>query len=72
MECWQTADHMVDCVLSYAMQIVARAHSGYLPFEELHAKSEPTPLDLIAGLRSVKLSTICPAASRSKVNVKTR
>jgi hypothetical protein len=51
--CWQTADHMVDCVPSYAMQIGARAHSGYLPFEELHAKPEATPLDLVAGLRSV-------------------
>jgi hypothetical protein len=40
--CWQTADHMVDCVFSYAMQIGARAQSGYLPFEELHAKPEAT------------------------------
>jgi hypothetical protein len=51
--CWQTADHMVDCVFSYAMQIGARAESGYLPFEELHAKPDATPVDLVAGLRSV-------------------
>jgi hypothetical protein len=51
--CWRTVDHMVDCLFSYAMQIGARAQYGYLPFEELHAKPEATPLDLVAGLRSV-------------------
>jgi hypothetical protein len=51
--CWRTVDHMVDCLFSYALQIGARAPSGYLPFEELHAKPEATPLDLVAGLRSV-------------------
>jgi hypothetical protein len=51
--CWRTVDHMVDCLFSYAMQIGARAQSGYLPFEELHAKREATPPDLVAGLRSV-------------------
>ena len=51
--CWRTVDHMVDCIFSYALQIGARAESGYLPFEELHAKPEAIPLDLVAGLRSV-------------------
>ena len=51
--CWRTVDHMVDCLFSYAMQIGAREESGYLPFEELHAKPDATPLDLVAGLRSV-------------------
>ena len=51
--CWRTVDHMVDCVFSYAMQIGARAQFGYLPFEELHAKPEATPRELVAGLRSV-------------------
>jgi hypothetical protein len=32
--CWRTVDHMVDCIFSYAMQIGARAQSGYLPFED--------------------------------------
>jgi hypothetical protein len=50
---WRTVDHMVDCIFSYALQIGARAQSGYLPFEELHAKPEATPLALVAGLRSV-------------------
>jgi hypothetical protein len=26
--CWQTVDHMVDCIFSYALQIGARAQSG--------------------------------------------
>ena len=51
--CWQTADHIIDCTFSCAMQIGARAQSGFLPFEELHAKTEATPLDLVTGLRSV-------------------
>ena len=51
--CWRTVDHMVDCLFSYALQIGARAESGFLPFEELHATAEATPRDLVAGLRSV-------------------
>jgi hypothetical protein len=51
--CWRTVDHMVDCLFSYAMQKGAQAQSGYLPFEELHAKPEATPRDLVAGLRSM-------------------
>jgi hypothetical protein len=51
--CSQTADHMVDCVFSYAMQLAARASSGFLPFHELHALPEATPLDLVQGLRAV-------------------
>jgi hypothetical protein len=51
--CWRTVDHMVDCLFSYAMQIGARAQFGFLPFEELHAKPDAAPLDLVAGLRSV-------------------
>lgn len=51
--CWQTVDHMIDCIFSYAMQIGARAQSGYLPFEELHASPGANPQDLISGLRAV-------------------
>jgi hypothetical protein len=51
--CWQTADHLIDCIFSYALQIGARAQSGYIPLEELHAKPEAIPGDLIAGLRGV-------------------
>lgn len=41
--CWQAVDHLVDCLLSYALPIGARAESGFLPFEELHATAEATP-----------------------------
>jgi hypothetical protein len=51
--CWQTADHLMDCIFSYALQIGAQAQSGYIPIEELHAKPEADPGDLIAGLRGV-------------------
>jgi hypothetical protein len=51
--CWQTADHLIDCIFSYALQIGARAQSGYIPIEELHARPEADPGDLIAGLSGV-------------------
>jgi hypothetical protein len=44
--------HMVNRLVSYAMQIGAPAKFGFLPFEELHAKPDSTPLDLVAGRRS--------------------
>jgi hypothetical protein len=51
--CWQTIDHMIDCLFSYAMQVGARAQCGYLPFNELHAKPSAMPVDLVSGLRGV-------------------
>jgi len=51
--CWETVDHMIDCVFSYAMQVASRAQSGFLPFGELHAAPSATPEDLVAGLRGV-------------------
>jgi hypothetical protein len=51
--CWQTVDHMIDCVFSYTMQVAARAESGFLPFGELHANSDASPGDLLAGLSAV-------------------
>jgi hypothetical protein len=51
--CRETVDHTIDCVFSYAMQIAARAQSGFLPFGELHAQPSATASDLIAGLRGV-------------------
>lgn len=50
--CWQTVDHVVDCVFSYVLQIAARAEAGFLPFQELHAEPEARPDDLIAALRA--------------------
>ncbi|HVB92457.1 MAG TPA: hypothetical protein VND70_10220 [Acidimicrobiales bacterium] len=49
--CWQTVEHSIDCLFSYSMQIGAQAHSGFIPLEELHARPEASPADLIAGLR---------------------
>ncbi|MGD0380804.1 MAG: hypothetical protein ABSC30_12550 [Acidimicrobiales bacterium] len=51
--CWQTVDHMVDCVFSFAMQLSAQAPSGFLPFNELHALTEAAPSDLHLGLEAV-------------------
>ncbi len=51
--CWETVDHMIDCVFSYAMQVGAGAEQGFLPFTELHAQPDATPADLVAGLRGV-------------------
>jgi hypothetical protein len=51
--CWQTVDHTIDCVFSYALQIAAQAQSGLLPFGELHAQPSAAPGDLVIGLRGV-------------------
>lgn len=51
--CWQTVDHTIDCVFSYSMQVAARAQSGYLPFNELHAMPEASARDLVEGLGAV-------------------
>jgi hypothetical protein len=51
--CWQTVDHMIDCLFSYAFQVAARAPSGFLPFNELHAQPGATPDDLLTGLGGI-------------------
>jgi hypothetical protein len=51
--CWQTIDHTIDCVHSFALQIGAQADSGFLPFAPMHAEATATPSDLIEGLRGV-------------------
>lgn len=51
--CWETVDHMIDCIFSYALQVAARAESGFLPFGELHANSDASNQDLITGLGAV-------------------
>jgi hypothetical protein len=51
--CWQTVDHMIDCVFSYAFQLASRAQGGFLPFQELHAMPEARPTELVAGLRGI-------------------
>jgi hypothetical protein len=51
--CWQTVDHMIDCVFSYAFQLGSRAQSGFLPFQELHAMPEAGTNELVIGLRGI-------------------
>jgi hypothetical protein len=50
---WQTVDHLIDCLFSYAFQLAAGAQSGFLRFGELHAQHDAGPADLVTGLRAV-------------------
>jgi hypothetical protein len=51
--CWQTADHLIDCLLSFSLQLAARAEGDFLPFQPLHALPEATSEDLLVGLQGV-------------------
>jgi hypothetical protein len=51
--CWQTADHLVDCLFSYALQLSSRSPGPFLPFQELHALPEATNNDLVSALQGV-------------------
>jgi uncharacterized protein (TIGR03083 family) len=51
--CLHTADHLVDCIFSYALFLGSRKQDGYPNFSELHAQPGATPHDLIDGLRAV-------------------
>src|SRR5260370_42236136 len=51
--CWQTADHTVDCVFSYALFLASRRQDAYPPFGELRALAAATPADLVNGLQAV-------------------
>jgi DinB superfamily len=51
--CWQTLDHMIDCVFSYALQLASRAHDRLLPFGELHALPGAKPVDLVTALAGI-------------------
>jgi uncharacterized protein (TIGR03083 family) len=51
--CRQTLDHVIDCVFSYTMQLAARAASGFLPFNELHAAAAASADELLVGFRAV-------------------
>lgn len=50
--CFRTADHVIDCVFSYAFFLASRAQTAYPPFGEVHALPEATPADLVDGLRA--------------------
>ena len=51
--CWDTADHTIDCVFSYALFLASRKQDDYPPFGELHALPEATSGDLVDGLLAV-------------------
>ena len=50
--CWKTLDHLVDVLFSYAFQIAARTEADVLPFQELHASVDASPVGLVGGLRA--------------------
>jgi hypothetical protein len=50
--CWETVDHVIDCVFSYAVQVAAGAPDGWLPLE-LHPLPTATPTALVDALRTV-------------------
>jgi hypothetical protein len=51
--CWQTLDHMVDCVFSYALQLASRAPQGFPPLGELHGLPEAQAGDLLVALTGI-------------------
>jgi hypothetical protein len=51
--CRETADHIVDVVFSYTLQLAAEAQHSYLPFGELHALPEAQPVDLVDAIAGV-------------------
>ena len=51
--CFATADHLIDCVFSYALFLASRKLDGYPKFGELLAEPNARPVDLIDGLRAV-------------------
>jgi hypothetical protein len=50
--CLHAADHLVDCVFSYALFLASGKQDDYPNFGELHALPRATPGDLIEGLRA--------------------
>lgn len=51
--CFETADHTIDCVFSYAFFLASRARTAYPPFGEVHALPEASPADLVDPLREL-------------------
>jgi hypothetical protein len=56
--CHTTADHLVDCVFSYALFLASGKRDGYPNFGEVHALPGSGPGDLVDGLRAV-LTMLC-------------
>jgi hypothetical protein len=51
--CGQTVDHVTDCLFSYALQVAGQVRGGWLHLEELHARPETAPAQLLESLRAV-------------------
>jgi hypothetical protein len=51
--CWETVDHMVDCLFSYAVQLAGRRPGGWLPLSELHVLPGTPPPELVDTLEAV-------------------
>ncbi len=51
--CWQTVDHLIDCVFSYTLQVAGQVHGGWLALDELHARPDATPDQLVEALGAV-------------------
>ena len=56
--CWQTADHVVDVLFSYALQVAAAAPSDWLALQELHARPDATPTALVDAVDAVARTLI--------------
>ena len=50
---FETADHTIDCVFSYAFFLASRVQDAYPAFGEVHAEDGATPHDLVDGLRAM-------------------
>ena len=50
---FETADHTIDCVFSYAFFLASRVQDAYPAFGEVHALAGATPRDLVDGLRAM-------------------
>ena len=51
--CWATVDHVTDCIFSYALQVAGRVRGGWLKLNELHARPEANPSELVDALAAV-------------------
>ena len=51
--CWQTVDHITDCIFSYALQIAGRVRGGFLRLEPLRAHPDARPAELVDSLQAV-------------------
>ena len=51
--CRETADHVVDVLFSYALQLAAEAKTAYLPYDILHALPKARPGDIVDAMGGV-------------------